>query len=143
MDQKSFRATLRHFLILQVETLPYRREILHSDSLSLRWIPVSEWVLGIRSLSLSDNFAGPSATRYANSPSFWDITTSFAFSLLGDVSDASNFSNFSTSAIRISSSQIPSANKACPGRIHQIFLHLEISHVPGGLGHLADSNSTP
>ena len=34
-------------MILQVETLPYRRQIL-----SLRWIAVSEWVLGIRSLFL-------------------------------------------------------------------------------------------
>ena len=39
-------------LILQVETLPYRREILRWDSLSSRWIPVSEWVLGIRSVFL-------------------------------------------------------------------------------------------
>ena len=37
---------------LQVKTHPFRREILRRDSLSLRWIPVSEWVLGIRSLSL-------------------------------------------------------------------------------------------
>ena len=72
---------------------------------------------------------------------FGVIRTSFAFSLLGYISDASYFFNFSISAMRICSSQIPSANKACPGRIHQIFVHFEISHLPGGLGHLADSNS--
>ena len=33
------------------------------------------------------------------------------------------------------------ANKACPGRIPQIFVHFEISRLSGGLGHLADSNS--
>ena len=49
---KSIPDLLRHLLILQVETLPYRREILRWDSLSLRWIPISEWVLGIRSLFL-------------------------------------------------------------------------------------------
>ena len=43
---------LRHLLLLQVETLPYRHEILRWDSLSLRWSPVSERVLGIRSLFL-------------------------------------------------------------------------------------------
>ena len=40
------------FLFLQVSTLPCRHEILRWDSLSLRWIPASEWVLGIRSLFL-------------------------------------------------------------------------------------------
>ena len=49
---KSIPDLLRRLLILQVETLPYRREILRWDSLSLRWIPISEWVLGIRSLFL-------------------------------------------------------------------------------------------
>ena len=43
---------LRHLLLLQVETLPYHHDILRWGSLSLRWIPVSEWVLGIRSLFL-------------------------------------------------------------------------------------------
>ena len=46
---------LRHLLFLQVETLPSRQihlEGLRWDSLSLRWIPVPEWVLGIRSFSL-------------------------------------------------------------------------------------------
>ena len=43
---------LRHLLFLQVETLPYRHEILRWDSLSLWWIHVSEWVLGVRSLFL-------------------------------------------------------------------------------------------
>ena len=43
---------LRHLLFLQVETLPYRHEILRWDSLASRWIRVSEWVLGILSLFL-------------------------------------------------------------------------------------------
>ena len=132
---------IRHLLILQVETLPYRREILRWDSLRSRWIPVSEgsW----NSYSLPDNFAEPSATGNTNSPSFGVIRTSFAFSLLGYVSDASNFSNSSISEVRISSSQIPPANKACPRRIPQIFVHFEMSRLPGSLGHLADSNSIP
>ena len=33
------------------------------------------------------------------------------------------------------------ANKAYPGRIHRIFIHFEISRLPGGLAHLADTNS--
>ena len=49
---KVFPDLLRHLLILQVETLPYRREILRWDSLSLLWIPVSEWVPGVRSFSV-------------------------------------------------------------------------------------------
>ena len=40
---------------------------------------------------LPDNFAEPTATGKTNSASFWIIRTSFAFSLLGYVSDASNF----------------------------------------------------
>ena len=39
-------------MFLQVETLPYRLEILRWDSLSLRCVPVSEWVIGIRGLFL-------------------------------------------------------------------------------------------
>ena len=74
---------LRHLLFLQVETLPSRHEILRWDSLSFRWIPVSEWVLGIRILFLIF-FAEPSATRNINYPSFLGvIKTSFAFSLSG------------------------------------------------------------
>ena len=42
----------RHLLFLQIETLPCRLEILRWNSLSLRCVPVSEWVLGIRSLFL-------------------------------------------------------------------------------------------
>ena len=137
IDQ-SLSELLRHALILQVETLPCRREILRWDSLSLRWTPASERVLGIRSLFLVilQNHLPQEIT---SSPSFWVIKTSFAFSLLGYISDASNFFNSSTSAVEISSSQILPANKACPRKIHQIFVHFEISRLPGGLGHLADS----
>ena len=95
------------------------------------------------SLSLPDNFAEPSATRNTKSPSFGVIRTSFAFSLLGYISDASYFSNSSISAIRISSSQIPPANRACPRKFPQIFVNFEVSRLPGGRGHLADSNSIP
>ena len=56
-------------------------------------------------------------------------------------SGISNFSNSSSSAIRVSSSQILPANRACPRRIPQIIVHFEISRLPGGLGHFADSNS--
>ena len=49
---RSFLELPRYLLFLQVETLPYRREILRCDSLALRWIPASEWVFGIRSLFL-------------------------------------------------------------------------------------------
>ena len=113
---------------------PLRSSLLTVDSC----LGVGSW----NSWSLPDNFAEPSATG-KNSPSFWIIKTSFAFSLLGYVSDASNFSNSSISAIRISSSQVPPANKACPRRIPHIFVHCEISRLPGGLGHLADSNGIP
>ena len=46
-------------------------------------------------------------------------------------------------AVRISSSQIPPANKACPRKILQLFVHFEISRLPGGLGPLTDSYSIP
>ena len=69
------------------------------------------------SQSLLDNFAEPCATWNANSPFFEVIRTSFALSLLGYISDASNFPNFWISAIRISSSQILSAIKAYPRKI--------------------------
>ena len=73
---------LRHLLFLQVETLPSDHEIIRWDSLSLRCIPVPEWILGIRSLFLIiSSFFG----------------SSFAFSPLGYVPDASNFSNSSIS----------------------------------------------
>ena len=86
---------LRHLLSVQVETLPYHREILRWDSLSLRSTAAKEWILGICSSSLLI-FAEPSATGKMNSPFFWDIRTSFVFSRLGYISDASNFSNSSS-----------------------------------------------
>ena len=66
---------------------------------------------------------------------------SFAFSLLGFISDASNFSNSSISAIRISSSQILPANELLLWSLSEfgrcltnapnsiIFVHFEISRL--------------
>ena len=83
---------LRHLLILQVETLPYRHEILRWDSLSKRWIPVSEWVLGIRSLFLMFLLNHlPQEIQIIHL--FWVIKTSFAFSLLGYISQFFKISN--------------------------------------------------
>ena len=65
----------------------------------------------------SVNFAEASATRNTNFPSFWVIKTSFAFSLLGYIADASNFSNSSISAVRMSHFQIHPAIKAYPRKI--------------------------
>ena len=112
------------------------------DSPLVRWIPVSEWVLGIRCLSLI-MLLNHLQSGNTNSPSLWILRTSFAFSLLGFFSDACNFSNSTISAVRISSSPILPSNKACPGKILKIFVHFEISPLPGGLGHLEDSNSIP
>ena len=81
----------RLLLSLQVETLPYRREILRWDSLltvDCR-LKVGSW----NSYPLPVNFAESSATGNVNSLFFCDIMTSFAFSRLGYVSDASNFPN--------------------------------------------------
>ena len=55
------------------------------------------WAFVVSSLT---NFAEPSATRNTNSPSFWVIKTSFAFSLLGSFSDASSFFNSSILSIQ-------------------------------------------
>ena len=51
-------------------------------------------------------------TGNTNSPSFWYIRTSFAFSLLTYISDTSNLSISSISAIRTSPFEIPVAIKA-------------------------------
>ena len=66
------------------------------------------------SLSFPENFADPSATGKINCPSFGVFRSSFAFSLLGYVSDASNFSNSSISKIRVSSYQIPHREQGMP-----------------------------
>ena len=133
---------LLHLLILQVETLPYRHETLRRDSLSLRWIALSEWVLGTRILFLIILLNHlPQEMQILHL--FGVNRTSFAFSLLGYVSDASNFSKSSIRAVRISCSQTHTANKACPWKILPIFVHFEISRLSGGLQHLADSNCIP
>ena len=95
------------------------------------------------SYSLPDIFAEPSATRNINYPSFLGvIKTSFAFSLSGYIFWC--VSLFPILQFQQSEYIIPkilTANKACPRRIHHIFVHFDISRLPGGLGHLADSNS--
>ena len=140
-DRKSFRAP-----VSSSDSSAQNSSLSPWDStliVSLLTVDSRVRVGSLNSLSFSDNFAEPSTTRDTNSSSFLVIGTFFAFSLLGCVSDASNFSNSSFSAIRISSSQIPPANKACSRKIPQIFVHFEISRLPGDLGHLADSNSIP
>ena len=47
---KNHSGLQRHLLILLVEALPIRLEVLHWDLHSIRSIPALEWVLGIRSL---------------------------------------------------------------------------------------------
>ena len=117
----------------QAETLPDCREILRWQSLPLRWIPVSEWVLGIRSLLLIillNHLFGLSGLL--SHSVFWDIFLM-----------PPTFSILQFWQSEYFSSQTPPANKACSRRIRQIFVQIEISHLPGGLGHLADSNSIP
>ena len=60
---------LRHLLFLQVETLPYRLEILRWD-FSLLTVNSSLTVGSWNSQSLPDKFAEPSATGKTNSPYF-------------------------------------------------------------------------
>ena len=95
------------------------------------------------SYSLPDIFAEPSATRNINYPSFLGvIKTSFAFSLSGYIFwCVSLFPILQSQQSEYILPKILTANKACPRRIHQIFVHFDISRLPGGLGHLADSNS--
>ena len=76
-------------------------------------------------------------------PRSWNAAKYNRKNELGYISDESNYSNSSISAIGISASQIPPANKACLRRILQIFVHFEISLLPWGLGHLAVSNGIP
>ena len=109
---KIFPDLLRHLLFLQVEPLPYRHEILRWDSLSLRWIPVWEWVLGIRSFSLIillNHLPQEKQILHlfelSGLPShsvFWDVFLMHLFLALSIIF----FSNFPMIAIRIFSSQI-------------------------------------
>ena len=109
IDQKAFRASASPFVSsswnssLSPWDYPLRFSLLTVDS-RLR---VGSW----NSQFLPDNFAESSAIRDTNSSSLWVIRTSFAFSLLGKVSDASNFSNSSISAVSIFSSQIHPRSK--------------------------------
>ena len=82
----------RHLLFLQVESLPCRLEILRWDSLSpCGGFPSQcEWVLGIRSLYLTI-LLNHLQQEMQILQFFWVIKATFAFSLLGHISDASNF----------------------------------------------------
>ena len=125
---------LRHLLFLQVQIFPYR----HEDS-PLRFslftvysrLRVGSW----NSQSLPGNFAEPSATRNIYSTSLRVIQTSFAISLLGF------FLTHLTFPI-LQSQQSEHLLPKFPPRTKHV-LHFEISRLPGGPGHLADSNSTP
>ena len=109
IDQKSFRASASPFVSsgwnssLSPWDSPLRFSLLTVGS-RLR---VGSW----NSQFLPDNFAEPSAIGDTNCSSLWVIRTSFAFSLLGYVSDASNFSNSSISAVSFCSSQIHPRSK--------------------------------
>ena len=131
---------LRHLLLLQVETLPYRHDILPWDSLSSRWIPVSEWVLGIRSLFLII-LPNHLPQEISNSPSFLVIRTSFAFSLLGYFLMHLTFPILQSQQSDYLLPKFSSRTKHVLRRIPQIFVHFEISRLPGGLDHFVDSNS--
>ena len=50
---KSLSVLQRHLLILSVEALPVRLQVLQRDLHSLQVVPASEWVLGIRGLFLT------------------------------------------------------------------------------------------
>ena len=54
-----------------------------AEILSSRWIPVSEWVLGIRNLFLLILLNHLLHEIQLISSSFWVVRTTFAFSLLG------------------------------------------------------------
>ena len=72
----------RHLLILSVETLPVRLEVLHWDLRSSRFVPAVEWVLGIRSLLLTI-FLYHLLLGISTHLLFCDLTTSFALILRG------------------------------------------------------------
>ena len=84
---------------------------------SLRCVPISEWVLGIRSLLLIMLLNG-SATGYTNSPSlwlsgvFWDI---FLMHLTIPILQSQQSEHLVPKFLP--------TNKACPGKILQIFIH--------------------
>ena len=130
------------FFVLQVRNSSLSPVRFSTEILSLRWIPVSEWVLGIRSLFLIFLLNHlPKEIQFSiflgyqdllSHSVFWDIFLMHpTFSVLQSQQSEYLLPKFSP------------ANKACPRRILQIFVHFEISRLPGGLGHLVDSNSIP
>ena len=110
--------------------------------LSLQRIPVSEWVLGSRSLFLMRLLNHrPQEIQILV---FGVIRTSFASTLLGHISDASNFFEF----FNLSSKNIyfpkfsPRTKYVLEGFTKSSFI-TEFSRLAGDLGHVADSNSIP
>ena len=77
-----------------------------------RFFPASEWVLGIRSLSLTISLYHLPLGQWIHLLFLW-----YQFFFRVDSPDASNFSKSSTSAIRISRLQIPPAISSYPRKI--------------------------
>ena len=106
---KSLPGLQRHLLILSVEVLPVRLEVLHWDLRSLQVVPALEWVPR-NFWSLPDNFAVPSAIgKWIQHLLVWSILLSRWF-----IED--NFWCF-RSAIRRSPFQILPATNSYPWNI--------------------------
>ena len=102
---RSRQGLQRHLLILSIETPPVHLEVLHRDLRSLQVVPVLEWILGILGLLLTILLFHLLLGIWLSSP-ICEINTSFALMFRGLISDASNFSKSSRSAIRMSPFQI-------------------------------------
>ena len=111
---KNHSELMRHLLIFQVETLPYRFEILRWEFLSLRWIPVSELCLGIRSHPKSFMYHLPQEWQHLH---LFKLSALLWHSVFCHIFDASNFSTSSKAVTRMSPFQIPPAIKAYPMKI--------------------------
>ena len=113
---RSRNGLLRHLLILPVETLPIRLEVLHWDLRSLRSVPALEWVLGHRSLFLTVLLYHLLLGRWIHNLFVWSIHPSRLFFEDKNLMHT-NFSKSSNSAINISSFQIPPAIRSQPRKI--------------------------
>ena len=91
--------------------LKFSTEIFTSYRLFPPWSGFSEFVVS------SKNIAVPSAAGTIKSSLLCGVNISFALSLRGWIPDASNFSNSSMSATRISPFQIPPAINAYPRNV--------------------------
>ena len=114
IDQKTFQASASSFVSSRRNSSLSPCEILRWDSLLTvdSRLRVGSW----NSQFLPDNFAEPSAIGDTNCSSLLVIRTSFAFSFLGYVSDASNFST-SISAVSFFFFPNSPAIKAYPRKI--------------------------